>query len=84
MLASRKGSDGERIQYVFRRVLTRDPDADETKLATRFLSTQRQRFRSGQLNAVRIGGAKKNADEIAAWTTLARGLFSLDETVTRN
>ena len=84
MLAAMNGNDIERIRYAFRRVLTRTPSADETKLAVSFLAVQRNRLRTGQLNAQRIAGVKANAIDVAAWTTLARVFFGLDETVIRN
>jgi hypothetical protein len=40
---------------------------------------------AGQLNAEQVAGSLEDDPiEVATWTTLARALFSLDETVTRN
>eukprot|EP00913_Durusdinium_trenchii_P028400 g26628.t1 len=84
LLAGQSGDDAARVVSAFRRILAREPDNDETRLTLEFLQTQKQRLKSGRLNAEKIAGVKTNAVTIAAWTTLARALFSLDETVTRN
>jgi hypothetical protein len=84
MLAKRKGGETSRITYAFQRVLTRPPSESEIKLLQEFTKAQRVRFQSKQLDAVKIGGQKINAVETAVWTTMARVLFGLDETVTRN
>ncbi|MFQ5734969.1 MAG: DUF1553 domain-containing protein, partial [Planctomycetaceae bacterium] len=84
MLASRNGSDADRVRYAFRRLLTRPPRADELQLLVGFVQGQRKRFAAGQLDAKTIAGTTKHAIETAAWTTLARAMFGLDETVTRN
>jgi mono/diheme cytochrome c family protein len=84
LIAARSGDDAARMRYGFRRLLTRRPSDEETALLVRFVRAQRGRFRSGELNAVTASGAKQNAVEVAAWTSLSRALFGLDEAVTRN
>ncbi|MCH8830329.1 MAG: DUF1553 domain-containing protein, partial [Planctomycetes bacterium] len=83
-LAMRSGGDADRVQAAFRRVLTRPPHRDESRLLTKFVVTQRRRFESRRSDAEKVGGVKKNAVEVAVWTALCRALFSLDEAVTRN
>jgi hypothetical protein len=97
ILAERPGATPEeRIHHAFQLCLSRDPRPEETARARAFLDRQRARLRSGELDAVKIAGdgqtaatpqlaVPKNADlpELAAWTTLARALLNLDETVTK-
>lgn len=84
VLAGQGESDAERVRKAFLRVLSREPSAVEINHAVQFVDAQRRRLKSGDLNAARIAGGKRDAVEAAAWTTLARALFSLDETITRN
>jgi hypothetical protein len=74
-----------RARYIFRLCLTRPPDAGELRALTDFYRRQRERFRSGVL-AARVAGplpAKQDVEELAAWTTVARVLLNLDETITK-
>lgn len=84
LLAAHRGDDAARVRYGFRRLLIRRPSDEESQLLVKFVKTQRARFRSGKLNAEAVSGGKRNAVDVAAWTTLARALFGLDEAVTRN
>lgn len=85
VIASRDGTDDEKVIYVFRRILTRSPDVAEVKTLSRFVQAQRQRFVTGKLKAETIAGkGMGNVIERATWTTLARALFALDESITRN
>ncbi len=83
---SRQGHDDEtRCRHLFRRVLTRWSDAEETIRLLEFVKTQRNRFASGQLDAQAVaGGDDADLTERATWTSLARVLFNLDEAITRN
>ena len=57
-----------------------------------FVQTQRQRCQTGELNAAELAGVTAVVSkpmpaeliERAAWASLARGLLSLDEAITRN
>ena len=85
MLASQSGGVEERIASAFRRILTRPPTADETARLVKFFTTQKARFISKELDAKAIAGeGSGDVDERAAWTTLARSLFNLDETITKS
>jgi hypothetical protein len=81
-LAATSGDDVAKLREGYRRVLSRDPRADELPALKQFLTAQRQRFTTGQLDAKALAGANADA-ELAAWTALARALFNLDETVTK-
>jgi hypothetical protein len=73
------------IERMFRRCLTRAPRPDELDRLVSFHEKQLARFSSGELNAGEIlgdsDGEQKN--ETAAWTTVARVLLNLDETITK-
>jgi hypothetical protein len=93
------GSVDARARHAFRLCLTREPRPDELARITAFYQHQLARFRSGELDATRVAGlgvkdpptpllsssppAGTDANEMAAWTTVARVLLNLDETVTR-
>ncbi len=84
MIAARDGDDRQRAAYAFRRVMTRPPTDDELTKLVEFVTTQRTRIASGELDAKTIAGeGPGDMNERAVWTTLARALFSLDEAVTR-
>lgn len=68
-------SDGERIQYAFRRCVSRPPTTNELTVLAELLSKERARQSQGNLPA---------ADrERATWTVTARVLLNLDETITK-
>ena len=87
-------------EHALRRVLTRRPSEPELDQLTRFVARQRQRFTADLKHAARVAGSKPlgraligkvsggpaAADliEAATWTAVARALFGLDETLTRN
>jgi hypothetical protein len=60
-------SDAERIRFVYRRSLARDPEAVEVDDLMSFLGKQRERKRS----------------EPESWAALARVVLNLDETITK-
>ena len=87
------GSDGERLTYAFRRCLTRVPNQAEKGELLELLTRQRARLAQGWVNPWDIAGFDQElrADlpgdatpvQLAAWTTVARVLLNLDETITK-
>jgi hypothetical protein len=82
-------TDQSRIEYAFRRCVTRKPDETEVATLQQFLEGQKQRLAAGELDAEKIlagagGEAGPNQDktELTAWTLLARAILNLDETIT--
>ncbi len=84
--------DPERINYAFRRVLTREPEKSESDELLTMLENQKHRFSEGNLDprALAYGDGQPedmNIDaspsELAAWTAVSRVLLNLDETITR-
>jgi hypothetical protein len=85
MMAAPKGSAAERVEYLFRRSLTRPPTAQETAQLVKFYETQKRRFEQKELDAAKIAGpGSGDVNERAAWTALARVLCNLDEAIVKN
>ena len=79
------GTIEERVTKLFRRCLTRPPSTDELTKLVAFYEKQSTRFASGELKAAELLGTSEGEglNERAAWTTVARVLMNLDETVTK-
>jgi hypothetical protein len=74
----------QRIHQLFLRTLARPPAPEETERVLAFYQAQRTRIAAGELNADAIAGpGNGDPTERAAWTTVARALLNLDETITR-
>jgi len=83
-------SDPERLDFAFQQAFSRSPLEQERELLLEFLERQRTEFRGNpegarQLLSVGIWEGPANLDEVelAAWTSVARGLFNKHEFVTR-
>ena len=83
--------DAARIDWLFRTLVARPPEAEEAPVILELLAAARTRYASdadaaGKL--VSTGESKPPADvppaELAAWTLVANTLLNLDETLTRN
>jgi hypothetical protein len=84
-MAARKGSVAERVDYLFRRCLTRPPSSEETVQLVKFFQTQKSRCERKEIDAAKIAGAGAgDVNERAAWTALARTLFNLDEAIVKD
>ena len=81
-----EGDDAARVEIIFRRCLTRPPTNEERAALVKFFQAQLARFASGELKATEIMEAKNDAhlNEQAAWTTVARVLLNLDETINKS
>ncbi len=83
-------SDAERIDFLYRRALLREPRGAERESLLRLLEAQRDVYRASPDDAARlvsIGNAPAPADipaaELAAWANVARVVLNLHETITR-
>jgi hypothetical protein len=82
--AAQAGPPAARAAAVFRRCLTRPPDAEELALLVRFFEQQWERFRGHEEEAAAVAGpGEGDAVERAAWTALARAVLNLDEMIVR-
>jgi hypothetical protein len=80
-------TDAQRLDYAFRRVLSRRPSPLERTELLGFLNKQQARLKDGWLSALDLAGRKPPSGttpvQVAAWTTVARTLFNLDEAITK-
>jgi hypothetical protein len=86
-------SDVERLNYAFRRCLTRPPAADEQQQLLEFLHKQAQRFAEGWIAPWSLAARDPEhppelphgatPTQLASWTAVARVLLNLDETITK-
>jgi hypothetical protein len=90
--------DDEKLAFVARRCLSREPRAEELVVLRNFLDRQRERFGTGAADpSALIHGDEKNQQdaskaitvkdaspaELAAWIALSRVVLNLDETITK-
>ncbi|MBL8818827.1 MAG: PSD1 domain-containing protein [Planctomyces sp.] len=84
-------SDAERIEYLYRTIVSRRPTDKELTLVQDALATQRSLFLTepdAAMKVIQAGDSSPRgiatAEETAAWTLIANLILNLDETVTRN
>jgi hypothetical protein len=83
-------SDKDRLGFAFRLALSRNPTKRELDSLTRFVSRQMKRFATDKAAAEKIVSAGESPQpkdipltEYAAWTTVARVVLNLHETISR-
>jgi cytochrome c553 len=83
-------SDGERLTWAVRQVLSRAPDAAESAILATLLAQNRTRYKADAEAAaalLKVGEEPVpdglEAAELAAWTAVSRALLNLHETITR-
>ncbi|MCX7412883.1 MAG: PSD1 and planctomycete cytochrome C domain-containing protein [Planctomycetia bacterium] len=89
-LAEAGAADDERIAFLWKRTLSRGPDADELALVKGLLDRRRVEFKANpqatkDLLAVGVAPRDKTLDaaELAAWTATARAVLNLHEAIAR-
>jgi hypothetical protein len=92
-LAEGGTSDKERIDYAFRRTVSRSPTDNERKELLSLLEKQKQHIGEGWVNATELASGKSASLEklpanatptqLAAYTVVSRVLLNLDETITK-
>jgi hypothetical protein len=90
MAAGSAPGDDERLKFIFRRALARDPRGNERESLAKFLAAQRDYFKGAPADAAKLlktglapVPAGVDANELAAWTGVARVVLNLHETITR-
>jgi hypothetical protein len=84
MMAGRGECLEERVDYLFRRCLSRPPQAPEKEMLVRFFEAEKKRLGSADANASALAGpGTPDKAARAAWTALARALLNLDEAITK-
>ncbi len=85
-------TDDARIEYAFRRVLSRKPTPVELKELKGLLDRQRQRIADGWIDAQELATGNNQVPEVpsgttptqlAAYTVVSRALLNLDEAITK-
>ncbi len=86
-------TDIAKVEYAFRRVLSRKPTLQESAELLALMNKQKERFISGELNPWNFATNdpdKPNVlpkgatmDQLGAWTAVARVLLNLDEAITK-
>ena len=78
-------TDESKLRFAVKRCLSREPNDGESATLLGLLVKQRSRYAKGELKAEELldGAGGGNAPELAAWTTVARVLLNLDETITK-
>ena len=83
------GTDAERLQAAFRRVLIRPPQTEELRSLRALLEQARSGYQAAPARAAEFVGLKVSPDaspppeavELAVWTTVGNVLLNLDETL---
>ena len=86
-------TDESRIDYAFKRVLSRQPTPDEQKELLALMNKERRRIADGWLNPSEIASGQTEPPgdlppgitpaQLAAYTIVSRVLLNLDETITK-
>ena len=91
VLAEAEESTDARLDFLFETALSRTPDETERTVLTDLLSNNWSHFEQDPDAAERLLGVGLTARnettdpvELAAWTTVARAVLNLNETITRN
>lgn len=92
-LAEGGRTDVEKINFAFRRALSRPPTDRERKELLSLLAQQQQHISEGWVNATELGAGKMGSvtnlpsgttpTQLAAYTVVSRVLLNLDETITK-
>jgi hypothetical protein len=84
-------TDAERFAFAYRRAVSRPPKADEVQILNDLLAKHRKEFAADADAAKKllaVGDWPQPKDvapaELAAWTSVARVILNLHETITRN
>ena len=84
-------TESQRIRYVFRQVLARAPTTAEFDVLAQFYRRQSRHYTADEASTgklLEVGDTKPPAGvatvELAAWTTVARVILNLHETITRD
>ncbi len=79
-----EGDETAQARRLFRQILARAPQPEELGRIVSFYRAQLGRIASGELKAEELAGdGKEDRIRHAAWTTVARALLNLDETMTK-
>ncbi len=75
--------DAERLEYGFRLCVGRKPLAEEKRVLEKILRQEDDLEAGEKADLHRVKNASESGNNIQVWTTVARVLLNLDETITR-
>jgi mono/diheme cytochrome c family protein len=91
LLKAASGSTEERLDWLYRRVVSREPQEQERTVLVELLKKHRSQYGNDsaaaeKLIATGLAPVAKDLDaaELAAWTNVTRTVLNLHETITRN
>ena len=91
IIRSGGATQGDRLNFAYRRALSRDIRPVEKEVLLRLFQSHQEELRAdpasvGELLSVGARPVPKDLDqtELAAWTSVARTILNLHETLTRN
>jgi hypothetical protein len=91
VLREASASTDERLTWLYRRALSRDAKEAERAILVKLLEKHRQQYEADETAAEKLISAgiapvakDLDAAELAAWTSVARTVLNLHETITRN
>jgi hypothetical protein len=91
MISEGGKTDAERLKFAFREVLSRDMTATESQALAALVNKHWAEFKANPAEAAKIqkiglapGPVGIDPAELAAWTSAARTILNLHETITRN
>ncbi|MDO8349282.1 MAG: DUF1553 domain-containing protein, partial [Planctomycetota bacterium] len=80
---ARTSDDAERVRWLWRQCLLREPSASERGRLLELLREERRHFAAEPAAATALAGDTADAAELAAWTVLVGVVINLDEFLTR-
>jgi hypothetical protein len=90
LLIEVKGDDDSRLTRAFQLALTREPTVRERQILAKLLKSQRDRYKASPGDAEKLiatgskpSSTKREAHELAAWTSVSRALLNIYETTAR-
>src|SRR5262249_41226435 len=87
------GDTPTRIKWAYNTALARDPKPEETTILAALFDKQKKRYQTdmpGAEKLLAVGESKPTTnptvktEDLAAWTSVARTILNLHETITRN
>jgi hypothetical protein len=85
------GDVGTRVTWAFKQALSRDPSPQELPVLTTLFENQRKRYATDAVSADALTSVGESpiaeglpTVDLAAWTSVARTILNLHETITRN
>ena len=83
VVVARHAADRDRVSALFRRVVTRPPDPEETTWLMDYQRSQQARLGTGELDPESLLGGGEGGAELASWIMVARAIMNLDEAINK-